>query len=402
MSKRGRQVDFAEAIQRNDLTSIKSWLSSGKVDANAIIFEKTLLDFAAELGRKSVVELLLNAGARIDDVNSRGQSACHVAASMGDTGTMRVLLAHRPSLALKNKDGKSALQVAICSGNRESGMFSFNENDDVAMLLIRAGASLDELNRDELCRFAAINTAAIQLLMNRNIFIGDLRDKMGQTPLHFAAHFGTIGSVLNKLLECGVDLEARTKGYARESCIGISLSRNRPDALRLLLLAGADVDGEDEQHLLHMAATQNRFNCSMLLLAAGADVTLRDRRGQTAFLLAAQEHTWPIVSFVHAILAAGADLDAADTTGKTPRQLLADRRLIIDAEQVETARRQFAKVRLDFVRNRAMEVCIGLQSLRLDALQVCEILQHACGPLARLIAFHQWWKIATTVKHFKK
>jgi hypothetical protein len=81
---------------------------------------------------------------------------------------------------------------------------------------------------------------------------------------------------------------------------------------------------------------------------------------------------------------------------------LADRQLIIDAEQVETARREIAKVRLDFVRNRAMEVCIGLQSLRLDALQVCEILQLACGPLARLIAFHQWWKIATTVKHFKK
>jgi ankyrin repeat protein len=319
MSKRILQEDVSQAIRRNDLTPIKSWLSNGEVDANAIIFETPVLVVAAGFGRKSVVELLLNAGARIDDVDYLLlQSACHVAALIGDTGTMRVLLAHRPNLALKNKDGKSALQVAICSGGRytSNGRFSCNESDDVAMQLIRAGASLDELNRDELCRFAAINTAAIQLLMNRNIFIGDLRDKMGQTPLHFAAHFKNIGSVLNKLLECGVDLEARTKGYARESCIGISLSRNRPDALRLLLLAGADVDGEDEQHLLHMAATQNRFNCSMLLLAAGADVTLRDRRGQTAFLLAAQVHTWPIVSFVHAILAAGADLDAADTMAK--------------------------------------------------------------------------------------
>jgi hypothetical protein len=142
-----------------------------------------------------------------------------------------VLLAHRPNLALKNKDGKSALQVAICSGGRytSNGRFSCNESDDVAMQLIRAGASLDELNRDELCRFAAINTAAIQLLMNRNIFIGDLRDKMGQTPLHFAAHFKMHWPVvLNKLLECGVDLEARTKGYARESCIGISTFQKSP------------------------------------------------------------------------------------------------------------------------------------------------------------------------------
>jgi hypothetical protein len=100
------------------------------------------------------------------------------------------------------------------------------------------------------------------------------------------------------------------------------------------------------------------------------------------------------------LLAAGADLDAADELGNTPRQLLADRQWIIVPELVERMRREIAMMRLDFVRHRAMEVCIGLQSLRLDALQVCEILQHACGPLARLIAFHQWWKIATTVKHF--
>jgi hypothetical protein len=66
------------------------------------------------------------------------------------------------------------------------------------------------------------------------------------------------------------------------------------------------------------------------------------------------------------------------------------------AEQVEMARREIAKVRLDFVRWRALEVCIGLQPLQLDALQLCEILQHSCGPVACVIAFHQWW---TTVKH---
>jgi ankyrin repeat protein len=100
------------------------------------------------------------------------------------------------------------------------------------MQLIRAGASLDELNRDELCRLAAINTAAIQLLMNRNIVIGDLRDENGQTPLHFAAHFGTIGAVLNKLLECGVDLEARDKLMGR-TCTEIAIEVGDFGALRL-------------------------------------------------------------------------------------------------------------------------------------------------------------------------
>jgi hypothetical protein len=52
------------------------------------------------------------------------------------------------------------------------------------------------------------------------------------------------------------------------------------------------------------------------------------------------------------------------------------------------------------VRQRALQVCVGLQSLGLDALQMCEIAQHSCGHVAHLIAFHQWWTIATTVKHF--
>jgi hypothetical protein len=62
------------------------------------------------------------------------------------------------------------------------------------------------------------------------------------------------------------------------------------------------------------------------------------------------------------------------------------------------------------VRHRALEVCIGATvawrialgfyhcALRLDALQLCEILQHACGAIGESIAFHQ---IATTVKQYK-
>jgi hypothetical protein len=56
---------------------------------------------------------------------------------------------------------------------------------------------------------------------------------------------------------------------------------------------------------------------------------------------------------------------------------------------------------IDFVSDRARQVCIGLQSLRIDALQMCEVLQFACGAIAPLIPFHIWWKIATTVKHFR-
>jgi hypothetical protein len=50
---------------------------------------------------------------------------------------------------------------------------------------------------------------------------------------------------------------------------------------------------------------------------------------------------------------------------------------------------------------RAFQICVGLQSFRLSALQLCEILMHSFGALGSLILFHQWWVIATKVKHFR-
>jgi hypothetical protein len=80
---------------------------------------------------------------------------------------------------------------------------------------------------------------------------------------------------------------------------------------------------------------------------------------------------------VHALIAAGADLDSVDGAGVTLRAVLARRGWTVDGAQVKVARRDIAKTRIDFVRDRARHVCIGLQSLRLDALQLCEILPFA-------------------------
>jgi hypothetical protein len=71
------------------------------------------------------------------------------------------------------------------------------------------------------------------------------------------------------------------------------------------------------------------------------------------------------------------------------------------ADEIDAARHRIAKARLDLVRERAFQICVGLQSFRLNALQLCEILMHSFGALGSLIAFHQWWAIATKVKHFR-
>jgi hypothetical protein len=203
--------------------------------------------------------------------------------------------------------------------------------------------------------------------------------------------------------ECGVDLEARN--LRDSTCTHVARAADNADAIRCFISAGANLQSVYDLNRTPLHVHAGGESSTIFLLAAGADVHARDERQRTPCTEVAFEDT-PNRSIVNLMLAAGADLDATDCSGNTARQLLAKRHLTFDedddqAQQVETARREIAKVRLDFVRHRAWQVCIGLQSRGLDALQMCEVLLHACGPVAPLIEFHQWWKIATTAKHFK-
>jgi len=57
-------------------------------------------------------ELLLARGARLDDVDDRGRSALMMAAELGHGDIIKLLLARRASTDLKDKDGKTAADLA--------------------------------------------------------------------------------------------------------------------------------------------------------------------------------------------------------------------------------------------------------------------------------------------------
>jgi hypothetical protein len=322
-----------------------------------------------------------------NDVDDMGWSACHFAASGGQIDVLALLLAHRPNLDLQDAFDCTPLAISFTT--------TFTDNWRVSLMLIEAGSSLDFGRvRRHLCDFAVTSTSSIQALVNRGVVIRDLRRPGdSRTPLHVAAERSRDVEVLNMLIEL-CDLEARDSFLC--TCAHIAAWFGNSDALRCVIAAGANVtsanvDGGTPLHVARASA------CTVLLLAAGADVNASDRCDSTALRTALIDNNFDVAWVVHALLAAGADMEGASV-----RRLLADRRVVVRADNVERARRDIATVQLDFVRHRALQVCIGLQSRRLDALQMCEILLFACGPLSRLIAFHQWWKIATTVKHFRQ
>jgi len=300
---------------------------------------------AVRVGRMERLDLVLRDDtSQIDDADCDGMTACHVAAWMGREDMLAALLAHRPALDLTDTFGRTVLDVALRCYGRES----------MVLLLIAAGASLDRVDRRNLCRFASSSVAAIQLLRDHNIAINnELRGEHQSTALHEATAHKRDVAVLRTLVdECGIDLEARNS--QGRTCVHIAVDRSNASALRWLISAGADVNCVDGGGSVPLSLVQNR-ECTVALLAAGADGRVR---GSALVELAAS---------------------------------------CMDESNVHL---EVAAARVDFVRDRALQVCIGLQSLRIDALQMCEILQCACGPIAPLIPFHIWWKFATAVKHF--
>jgi ankyrin repeat protein len=398
-------AQFLASILSGDAKLVASLIDGGQIDVNAPLETAHLrrcnaLIVAAAAGALEIVRVLLDAGALVDDTDEVGETALHHATRSAHAEMVDLLVSRGADLALRDCQFRSPLFFAC-----------LHADDRIALSLIGAGAPVDAECAPLLCRMAPFSASMLRLLVaNPKIDLSALRNAVGGTLLHSAVDQRNRVSDVDCLRliarDGGVDLNARD--FMGRTCLHIICDSPEPqaegcDALRWLIDAGADIDivDIDRRTPLFVACIRSNHQCAELLLAAGADVRWRDRRGHTALHAAVR----PLAQYmaadtVHAIVAAGGDFYARDNDGASP-SLIADGQLELTDDELTAARRRIAAVRLEFVRVRATEVCVGLHSLGLDALQMCEILQHSCGVVAPLVAFHHWWQIATTVKHFR-
>lgn len=398
-------ADCVAAIQSGDSTRVRSVIESGFMDVNAplrLLDASPALVLAAKFGHTAVADVLLRAGSRIDSCDRNQWTACHVAAQFGRVDLLSLLLSHNPNLRLRNEFGLTAFEVAV----------EHSHESIVIMMIEKGHVPLDICGR-ALCEAAALSTAVIRTLLDCGIVVSELKDgEYGDgSLLHVAAvarHHNP--AVMDMLVgQCNIDVDA-CNSWDITSC-QLAAARGCDQQLRWLIGAGASIDAVDSvgNTALQSAIEGANVDSVIVLLAAGAIKTTAAGDALCHFLAAlCNEHEEFgeddegafVLPIMHALMAAGASIDAPNQSGVTVRQILAGRHLAIDIAEIETKRLCIAEERLGFVRDRAFQVCIGLAPLRLDALQMCEVLVHACGPVAPFVAFHQWWSIATAVKHF--
>jgi ankyrin repeat protein len=161
------------------------------------------------------------------------------------------------------------------------------------------------------------------------------RDKLGRTPLHYAATANR-GEAVTALAKAGADLSAAT-GKLRTP-LHAAAYVGAESAVAALLAAGASHAARDDagDTPLHDAASKGFSQCVELLIAAGADPKITNHAGATTLSLAppGELRAWmgaPLVSAVStgdanrvkALLKGGVDPNEANAAGCTALHMAA-------------------------------------------------------------------------------
>ncbi len=326
--------EILDAVMDGDQARVAELLRSDPSLANA---DSDPLGMAAYFGHVEIVQMLLAAGASVDNTDSDAQTALHAAAQEGHVPVVRLLLDSGASIDPTDERDRTPLRDAAERGHPEAAMLLVQRGADVLSLAddcltpIHAAAlagetdlALTMLRRVD----ATADTAALPQL-HRAVALGDEEqtkrllsadrtraagtDQAGWTPLVWAAALGqTAPAAL--LLDAGADANA----VAKNGCTALhaAAEAGRTQTITLLLSRGARPDARDEEGRtpLYCAIEAKHLEAARALLAGHADPNLQADSGQTPLHRAAFGVN---LEAVQLLLTNGANATLADDDGET-------------------------------------------------------------------------------------
>ena len=195
--------------------------------------------------------------------NAAGDTPLYLAAWHGQAAMVEYFLAHGAQVEDRCDSGETVLHAAVIRSRK-----------DIVELLIRRGVEVDSLSRRSYGPLHMVNDSAIlDILLSRKPDL-NLKNWEGRTPLHNAIrHFGPSDVV--KLLDRGAAVDAVDSFGTTPLHIA---AYKDPEVLQLLIRRGAPLNPADKHGKtpLHHAVMWTRPDALKILLAAGADCSLMD------------------------------------------------------------------------------------------------------------------------------
>ncbi|XP_069509848.1 serine/threonine-protein phosphatase 6 regulatory ankyrin repeat subunit C isoform X3 [Ambystoma mexicanum] len=340
------QPPLVQAIFNRDVEEVQLLLNQ-KENINVLDQDRrTPLHAAAYLGDVFIIELLILSGANvnakdavwltplhraaacrheIDEPNSFGNTALHIACYMGQDAVANELVNYGANVNQPNEKGFTPLHFAAVSTN---GALCLE-------LLVNNGADVNFQSKEGK---SPLHMAAIhgrftrsQILIQNGGEI-DCADKYGNTPLHVAARYGH-ELLISTLMTNGADTARRgIQGmfplhlavlFGFSDCCRKLLSSGQLYSIvsslsnEHVLSAGFDINTPDNlgRTCLHAAASGGNVECLNLLLSSGADLRRRDKFGRTPLHYAAANGSYQCTV---TLVTAGASINETDSRGCAP------------------------------------------------------------------------------------
>lgn len=259
-------------------------------------------------GDTAEIKSLLKSSADVNTKKADGTTALHYAVHLNDLGLAKLLVKSKANPDVANDYGITPLSLA-CT----------NRNGDMVELLLDAGANANaEKWSGESVLMECVRTGAtdaVAALLNAGAIPNVSEDKMGQTPLMWAAAGGH-AEITKLLLDHGADISPKTlasEDRVPNTCricewkpspggftaLMFAARAGNIDTARLLLDAGADINEATDEYgnPLVIAAASNHEDLAIFLLESGADPESKDENGVTALHHAHQNG----LSYMHGI-----------------------------------------------------------------------------------------------------
>jgi len=273
----------------------------------------TPFSFASGSGHQEIVELLLQCGARIGQVDNDGESALVRAAKYGQAHIVGYLLDLKWTSSQKyDVSVKEASMQALVAAAQNKQIKVFEMLLDLPYININTCDTLTGLT--PLCAAAKSGDKRIvEMLLERktNTTQWDVYD---QAPLHNAAKEGKL-EIVDLLLQNGAVVD-QIDGHGRTSLM-LSASYGKLEIVKLLMKRGAALDKCDTAGItsLSHAIVSNDSEVVKYILDSGASTEMADSFGRSPLDLAIYQGNREIVEI---LIEKGVDKEKEDRRGIRP------------------------------------------------------------------------------------
>ena len=259
--------DLGMDLQAEELEKDDALLELTGVESDLGLRSKSNISFT--------VRYLLDQGANANATDSDEEDTALMKASFkGHRDIVQLLCERGADVNAKDKDGYTALHLAVQSGNIA-----------LVELLLKQGANM-EATAGKFCKTALIEAAfdgwdfIAVILLQTGASVSAV-DSRGSTALAYATYYEHEG-MAKILLDSGADLESRD--VDGETPLFVAASWDKVESVKILLAAGAKIDARNLLGVTPLFWATNKGNrASMeLLLDAGANIDMQDDRGWTA------------------------------------------------------------------------------------------------------------------------